>query len=582
MTRAPHAAVIDHLPKAILVCVVATFLTHVVGGCTRQPSTELTDDSAIAPEDAPSESIDGNSDEPDASSTDEMIFVRDSEGESVSPGSAPANGESRMATVQTENDVSEIDVPQSVTSRTNGQGKQLARDLGPQQLRTFLSEADIEMGMIASGQSGIEDRTTAFSELKRIASLKREASRRLIEHADASEKDQAIGRRGELQSLSHLASLGDLQAAESLQALAEQLQSDSDPEVRSDSQLVLIGFAIEDLRNGKSDAATRVVSQIDNLLQSSSAPDAATLMVMGQAKDALLQFEHVEEASRVRSMILQEFVEPAEANSDEPDAMAGLTEMARQIAGPNPQVSEATARIQQLMETFITEANENTAVADSAVSSADWKDAVTALANEQPDLLTTQFLAGASLEAETVGRGDLAEATYQVLDDKFAALQDNRGSEARTALQARDNREKIIGKTFDPDLLSTEGNELSMEDYRGKVVLMPFWSAAFPKSLMVVDNLREIVRQYPEDVAIVGMNLDVQSTDVPAFESRNKLSFPSFRSVTDPEASVANSVAYRFGVVSLLFVAVIDQEGKVRAVEFSGRDLTPVVENLLR
>ncbi|MEP3931724.1 redoxin domain-containing protein [Rhodopirellula bahusiensis] len=487
-----------------------------------------------------------------------------------------------MAAVQTENDASEIDVPQSVTSRTNGQGKQLARDLGPQQLRTFLSEADIEMGMIASGQSGIEDRTTAFSELKRIASLKREASRRLIEHADASEKDQAIGRRGELQSLSHLASLGDLQAAESLQALAEQLQSDSDPEVRSDSQLVLIGFAIEDLRNGKSDAATRVVSQIDNLLQSSSAPDAATLMVMGQAKDALLQFEHVEEASRVRSMILQEFVEPAEANSDEPDAMAGLTEMARQIAGPNPQVSEATARIQQLMETFITEANESTAVADSAVSSADWKDAVTALANEQPDLLTTQFLAGASLEAETVGRGDLAEATYQVLDDKFAALQDNRGSEARTALQARDNREKIIGKTFDPDLLSTEGNELSMEDYRGKVVLMPFWSAAFPKSLMVVDNLREIVRQYPEDVAIVGMNLDVQSTDVPAFESRNKLSFPSFRSVTDPEASVANSVAYRFGVVSLLFVAVIDQEGKVRAVEFSGRDLTPVVENLLR
>ncbi|MEP3931801.1 MAG: TlpA family protein disulfide reductase, partial [Rhodopirellula bahusiensis] len=64
MTRAPHAAAIDHLPKVFLACVVATFLTHVFGGCTRQPSTELTDDSAIAPEDAPSESIDGNSDEP--------------------------------------------------------------------------------------------------------------------------------------------------------------------------------------------------------------------------------------------------------------------------------------------------------------------------------------------------------------------------------------------------------------------------------------------------------------------------------------------------------------------------------------
>ncbi|ELP34431.1 TlpA family protein disulfide reductase [Rhodopirellula baltica] len=580
MIQAQIAVVMGTFPKTIGACVFAILLTQVVGGCTRQPSAESTDPASGAPS---LETNDGQSEETDQTSDDDLLLVGDSSAASTPESPATSNNTNgEVAAQPVVDDPAAIDVPQSVASQLDGRRKQLANDLKPEQLRTFLSEADIEMRMITSGQSGIEDSATAFSELKRIATWKREASRRLIEHADATEKEKAIGRRGELQSLSHLASLGDLKAAESLQLLAESLQEDSDPEVRSDSQLVLIGFAIEDLRNGKSDAPSRVVSQIDRLLQASSSPDAATLMVMGQAKDALLQFEHVEEASRVRAMILEEFVESGEAIAGESDAVGGLVDMARQIAGPSFQISEATARVQNLMETFITEANENTDPSDSAVSIDDWKAAIESLADEQPDLLTTQFLAGASLEAETVGRLDLSEATYQVLDDKFASMQDDRGSEARTALQARDNREKIIGKTFDPDLPSTKGDELSMNDYRGKVVLMPFWSAAFADSLLVVDNLQKIARQYPEKVAIVGMNLDVQSTDVPAFESRNKISFPSFRSVSDPEASVANSVAYRFGVVSLLFVAVIDQEGKVAAIEFSGRDLTPVVENLLR
>lgn len=579
MIQAQIAIVMGKLPKTIGACIFAILLTQVVGGCTRQPSAESTDSASGVPS---SETNEGQSEETDESSQDDLMLVGDSN--AASTPASPATNEPNGATDPQPNkdESASIDVPQSVTSQLDGRRKQLAHDLKPAQLRTFLSEADIEMRMITRGESGIEDSATAFNELKRIATWKREASRRLLEHADATEKEKAIGRQGELQSLSHLASLGDLKAAESLQTLAESLQEDSDPDVRSDSQLVLIGFAIEDLRNGKEGAPSRVVSQIDRLLQSSSAPDAATLMVMGQAKDALLQFEHVEEAARVRAMILEEFVEPAEASAGESGAMEGLVDMARQVAGPNFQVSEATSRVQQLMQTVINEANEGTDPSNSAVSTSDWQAAIEALADEQPDLLTTQFLAGASLEVETVGRSDLSEVTYQVLDDKFAAMQDDRGSEARTALQARDNREKIIGKTFNPDLPSTDGDELSMEDYRGKVVLMPFWSAAFPDSLLVVDNLQAIARQYPEKVAIVGMNLDVQSTDVPAFESRNKIPFPSFRSVTDPEASVANSVAYRFGVVSLLFVAVIDQDGKVAAIEFSGRDLTPVVENLLR
>ncbi|MCC9644118.1 TlpA family protein disulfide reductase [Rhodopirellula sp. JC740] len=572
-------------PSALL-CSLTLIALLLFPGCTRQPEpgseTAAADDASSSTSEPTGDGSSSQSSAMQSLDGDTSTLIADG-GSAQRPGDdGSSNGETGRSSIEmnasgspaaTDPAEQSVQPPLRVADSVGSQQKQLARDMSPTQLKTFLSEADVELRMINNGQSGIEDPAKAFQQLKWIVTLKEEASRRLIDHADSSEKDRAIGRRGELQSLSHLASLGDLKAAEQLQKLAEEWKDDEDAEVRSDSRLVLIGFAIEEVRNGKTDAANKVVSQIETLAQSSADPDAAALMVMGQAKDALMQFEHLDEASRVRELILEVFVD----NEDQTFA-----DMARQVAGPSMQMSQAMRRVQSMMQQVIEEANEGVASGKSKVAAADWKQAIETVAKEQPDLLTTQFLAGTSLEAETVGREDLATATYDVLEEQFASLQDDRGREARTAIQARENRRSVIGEAFDPELSSTQGDDLSMADYRGKVVLVPFWSAAYPDSLMVVDGLKSIVRQYPDQVAIVGVNLDEQSTDVPAFEARQKIDFPSFRSVSDRNAKIANPTAYRFGVVSLLFVAVIDQEGKVAAIEFSGRDLTPIVENLLQ
>ncbi|TWT56033.1 TlpA disulfide reductase family protein [Allorhodopirellula solitaria] len=449
----------------------------------------------------------------------------------------------------------------------------------PSQLEDFLGDADAEMGGLINSRSGAMDPQALRTEVERIVTLKRVAAERLSEHPDATEREQANGHRGVLQSLSHLASMGDVKAATELQAVAEESRHSSNPALRADSQLVLIGLAIESLRHGKADAAQRILSLLDELLDTDEQVDVATLMVLGQAKDALLQYEYQDEAEQVRDLILERF---SGAQDAEVARMAALI-----AASGFSQADTALERLDQLRQQWVTaapEASDPEGDQDAAerVTAAAWRAAVDEVLTTPADVLTVEFLCGASLEAEAVGREDIAAATYEVLQKDFSQRQDALGQVARTALRARENREAVIGQDFDPDLPSVDGRPLKMEDYRGKVVLMPFWSSAFPTSLAVLPNLQEIQAANPDSVAVVGMNLDVAGTDVAGFLQRENLSLPSFRSESDPGADIVNEVAYRFGAVTLLFVAVIDAEGQVVHLDFSGEDLTSEVQKRIR
>ena len=92
--------------------------------------------------------------------------------------------------------------------------------------------------------------------------------------------------------------------------------------------------------------------------------------------------------------------------------------------------------------------------------------------------------------------------------------------------------------------------------------------------------LTKIRDEYPEQVAIVGMNLDPTGAKVDAYADQ-QLGFPSYRSESSAEATMGNPVAARFGVVSMPFVAIINQEGKIEALDISGRKLEPTVKRLL-
>ncbi|NND96671.1 MAG: TlpA family protein disulfide reductase [Pirellulaceae bacterium] len=436
--------------------------------------------------------------------------------------------------------------------------KRLREDLKPSELIDFLSAADQDMQLIHSGRAGITDQQKARAEMNRIAKRKLEVARRLQDHPDADAAAKGEGARGELQALSHLAAQGDLKSAEALESLATENLESSDQQLAAESRIVLIGFAIEALENGKPDAAKRVVELVQQIGGAKNEPDVPAMMMMGHARQLLAQYGHIDDAAAVRQRILDLY-----AGSADPQ----IAKMAAQLAG--------NVRFDTI------EKLRNAAIDGQDVTEQQWRSATEALIDEAADLVTVQYLAGAALELEATDHDDLAGATYEILQQRFDDPGEATGREVILAIGAREARQNVIGRTFDPDLPSIIGSPMPIAQFQGKIILMPFWATGFPESLQVIPLLQQIQADHPDDVIIVGMNLDPAGTRVEEFEPEKQLGFRSYRSVSSPTEKVANPVVARFGMVSMPFVAILDQDAKVVAIDFTGRKLRSTVEQLL-
>lgn len=436
--------------------------------------------------------------------------------------------------------------------------RQLRPDLPPDKLLEFLAAADSDMRTIYSGRSGISDPKEARETLLQIVKMKLDASRRLSSHPDADAAAQSEGARGQLQALSHLASLGNLKAAQELEKLATSNLQSADSLLAADSRLVLIGFAIEALHNGEAGAADRIVNHIKQIAVSQSAADVPALMTMGQARESLVAYGYDTQAQQVRQLILDTF-----AASPEPE----IAQMAAQMAG-----NVQSDMINKLL---------GSALRGVPVSAQQWRAAAEELIDESADLQTVRYLAGAALEFESRGLRELADETYDVLATRFDDPASATAREVQTALDARQAREDIIGWAYDLDLPSADGSSLKIDDYRGKVVLMPFWAMTSPESLQLVPRLKAIRDTYSDKVSIVGMNLDGQGAPLEQFLQTNDLGFPSFRAHTTA-AENATPVALQFGVVSMPFAAILDPQGRVAAITLTGRDLEKTVAGLVK
>lgn len=452
------------------------------------------------------------------------------------------------------------DVPFKIAGMELDPAKQLTPDLTPSELNKLLSQADHQIQLIFSQQSGIESPQEARKTLIEIIKVKLEASRRLAANPDSTSEQQSEGARGELQSLSHLAALGDVKVAEELEQKASEYLGSEDPSLVSDSRLVLIGFALESLQNGDEKAPEKILEYFEQLRTGDSTPDVPSLLIMGQARQALMAYGHEQPAQKLREMIIELF-----AGSENPD----IARMAADIAG-NVEFDDVEKRRIAIMN-------------GESVTPEQWRELVEKLIQASADMQTVQYLAGSALEMEGRGGIDaLVDMTYQVLQDKFQDPESATGREVQLAAEAKQARKDVLGREFDPDLKKIDGSELPMKNFRGKVVLMPFWATGFPDSLQLVPQLKAIRDSHPDKVEIVGINLDPEGASVSDILRENDLGFPSLRAESSPTAEIANPVAASFGMVSLPFVAILDADGKVSALNFTGQNLEQTVNDLLQ
>ena len=134
--------------------------------------------------------------------------------------------------------------------------------------------------------------------------------------------------------------------------------------------------------------------------------------------------------------------------------------------------------------------------------------------------------------------------------------------EAHAQLQQQQQQQPVIRFVRDPDpspdlkAKDLNGKELSLEAYKGKVVLLNFWATWCGPCRAEIPSLIRIQEAYKDRLQIIGMDVDDDEGQLRAFVKDQGINYPV----------AMTSVAVRFaygGIAALPTVFVINQDGKV-------------------
>lgn len=125
----------------------------------------------------------------------------------------------------------------------------------------------------------------------------------------------------------------------------------------------------------------------------------------------------------------------------------------------------------------------------------------------------------------------------------------------------RDIPSPLVGRPAPGFTLTTFGGEpLSLEAYRGQIVVLNFWASwCYPACYEEAPVLEQGWRQW-RDRGVVVLGLDIQDTDDKAkkFIADFGLTFPNARDVT-------GKVSIDYGVFGVPETFFIDRQGRIRA-----------------
>lgn len=141
-----------------------------------------------------------------------------------------------------------------------------------------------------------------------------------------------------------------------------------------------------------------------------------------------------------------------------------------------------------------------------------------------------------------------------------------------------DSRLRVGAAPFDFTAHDLSDRLLSLEQYRGKVVLLDFWATWCGTCIGEVPNIVSAYKKYKaQGFDIVGISLDEDRSKLLSFIQTNKM---PWRQVFDGHGW--NSlISTRYKVRSIPFTLLIGRDGKIAAVNLRGAALEPAIQAAL-
>lgn len=199
------------------------------------------------------------------------------------------------------------------------------------------------------------------------------------------------------------------------------------------------------------------------------------------------------------------------------------------------------------------------------------------------------------LAYDRLGQHDKADAAYRQLVEhpKYGSRssaktakrllelkKENRTGEVPTRGPHIGRPDALVGKkAIDFNVKDLDGNDLSLEQYRGTVVLLDFWAVWCGPCIAEMPNVKGVYEKYKDaNFQIIGISLDESRATLVGYLEKEGITWPQ---VFDGNGW-KNQVAQMYGINAIPHMYLIDGEGVVRKSGVRGSALEPAVTELVR
>ena len=198
------------------------------------------------------------------------------------------------------------------------------------------------------------------------------------------------------------------------------------------------------------------------------------------------------------------------------------------------------------------------------------------------------------LAYDRLGQHDKADAAYHQLIEhpkygsrtsaktanRLLALQkENRTGEVPTSPSYGGRPDALVGKkAIDFNGKDLDGNDLSLEKYRGNVILLDFWAVWCGPCIAEMPNVKQVYEKYKDaNFQIIGISLDESRNTLVGYLEKEGITWPQFFDGNGWK----NQVAEMYGISAIPQMYLIDGDGVIRKSGVRGHALEPAVAELV-
>jgi len=175
---------------------------------------------------------------------------------------------------------------------------------------------------------------------------------------------------------------------------------------------------------------------------------------------------------------------------------------------------------------------------------------------------------------------DKAEKIFKIVAEKYGTTNPRLLGEAKRDLdELRVLRRLSLGSPPIPfEVKGTKGEKISLDKYKGKVVLLDFWATWCGPCRVDMPQVIQLYKKYnKKGFEIIGISLDNNKLALDKYLKSNDMKLPQF---FDGQGW-KNKIAQDYGVKSIPATYLIDRKGKIRYKAVRGNQLIKAVEKLL-